>query len=311
MMTRNKQPILVTGAHRTGTTWVGKMLAASGEAAYISEPLNVLHRPGVMRAPVPYWYQYIHEANAQEYQNAFLDTLHFRYHPWLEIKSLRSGKDFLRMIRDWKIFSTGKKCHQRPLLKDPFAIFSVPWFKESLGCQVVITVRHPAAFAASLKRLDWSFDFNDLLNQRQLMDDYLEMYRPQMEEFLDKPPDIIGQASLLWRMVYQVVEQQRSQIPGLILAKHEELSMDPIGGFLKLYDQLDLHFTQQVRDAILDTSSSDNPKESSTKKVHTIQIDSRANIYSWKRHLKRDEIDRIRAITSDIANLYYPDESWE
>ncbi|MCL4528960.1 MAG: sulfotransferase [Chloroflexi bacterium] len=25
----NSRPILVTGAHRTGTTWVGKMLAAN------------------------------------------------------------------------------------------------------------------------------------------------------------------------------------------------------------------------------------------------------------------------------------------
>ena len=27
-------PILVTGAHRTGTTWVGKMLAASPQVAF-------------------------------------------------------------------------------------------------------------------------------------------------------------------------------------------------------------------------------------------------------------------------------------
>ena len=39
-------PILVTGAHRSGTTWVGKMLAADADTGYISEPLNVLHRPG-------------------------------------------------------------------------------------------------------------------------------------------------------------------------------------------------------------------------------------------------------------------------
>ena len=51
-----QRPILVTGAHRSGTTWVGKMLAASREVAYISEPLNKWHRPGVMAIPVEYWY---------------------------------------------------------------------------------------------------------------------------------------------------------------------------------------------------------------------------------------------------------------
>ena len=45
-MTTKLPPILVTGAHRTGTTWVGKMLSANSQTAYMSEPLNVLHRPG-------------------------------------------------------------------------------------------------------------------------------------------------------------------------------------------------------------------------------------------------------------------------
>ena len=59
----SNQPILVTGAHRSGTTWVGKVLCASGEAAYISEPLNLWHRPGIMGAPVAGWYTYITDEN--------------------------------------------------------------------------------------------------------------------------------------------------------------------------------------------------------------------------------------------------------
>ncbi|MBK8419704.1 sulfotransferase [Candidatus Villigracilis saccharophilus] len=56
-------PILVSGAHRSGTTWVGRMLAANPQTAYISEPLNVLHRRGVYRAEVDRWYTYITEEN--------------------------------------------------------------------------------------------------------------------------------------------------------------------------------------------------------------------------------------------------------
>ena len=54
-----KKPILVTGAHRSGTTWVGKMIVASQDVAYISEPLNVWHRRGVLKTPTQYWYTYI------------------------------------------------------------------------------------------------------------------------------------------------------------------------------------------------------------------------------------------------------------
>ncbi len=34
------RPILVTGGNRTGTTWTGKMLAASAAIGYIPEAFN-------------------------------------------------------------------------------------------------------------------------------------------------------------------------------------------------------------------------------------------------------------------------------
>lgn len=310
-MPKNKKPILVTGAHRTGTTWVGKMLTASDETAYISEPLNVLHRPGVMRAPVSFWYPYIHDHNHEEFETAFRETLQLRYHPWLEIKSLRSTHDLLRMLRDWRIFYTGRKHHQRPLIKDPFAVFSIPWFNQTLGCQVVVTVRHPAAFASSLKRLNWPFDFNHLLSQPELMHAWLEPYRSQLEILVKQPENIIDQASLLWCMIYQVVQVYQKQIPGLCVVRHEDLSTDPIGEFMKLYDQLGLHFTQESRETILSATSSENPKELSSKKAHAVQLDSKANIDNWKHRLEKGEIERIRKLTFTIARVYYPEKSWE
>ncbi len=309
-MPKNKKPILVTGAHRTGTTWVGKMLAASDEAAYISEPLNVLHRPGVMRTPVSHWYPYIQSHNQDMFEPAFREMLQLHYHPWLEIKSLRSTRDLLRMLRDWRIFYAGRKHHQRPLLKDPFAVFSIPWFYQALGCQVVITVRHPAAFASSLKRLNWPFDFNHLLSQPELMRDWLEPYRSQMQTLVEKPEDIISQASLLWCMIYQVVQSYREQIPDLLVVRHEDLSADPIGEFMKMYDRLGLHFTQDSRETILGATSSENPKELSNKKVHAVQLDSKANIDNWKKRLQKDEIDHIHEATAEVARFFYPDETW-
>src|SRR5215216_127155 len=186
-------PILVTGTHRSGTTWVGKMLAADATTAYISEPLNVLHRPGVFRPKIKYWYQYICEDNENEYLPAFQELLEFDYHLGAEIWSLRSRRDVLRMGRDFAIFYNGLMRGQRPLLKDPFAVFSTEWFAKCLHCKVVVAVRHPAAFASSLKRLNWSFDFQDLLDQPLLMRDHLEPYRAQMETA--KTNDIIAQAA--------------------------------------------------------------------------------------------------------------------
>jgi hypothetical protein len=301
-------PILVTGTHRSGTTWVGKMLAADACTAYISEPLNVLHRPGVLRMKVKYWYQYICEDNEREYLPAFQELLEFDYHLWDEIRSLRSRRDVLRMGRDFYIFYNGLMRGQRVLLKDPFAVFSTPWFARRLGCRVVITVRHPAAFASSLKRLNWPFDFQDLLNQPLLMRDHLEPYREAMQSV--KAEDVIGQAALLWKLIYSSVHTIRSLHPDFLVARHEDLSRDPISGYRALYEALDLEFTSRVEKTILNSSSSENPRELSRKKVHAVKLDSRANVDNWKKRLTAEEIERVRKMTEDISRLYYSDAEW-
>ena len=257
MMPGMLKPLLVTGAHRSGTTWVGRMLAASPGMAYISEPLNVLHRPGVLRASVKHWYTYICVENEADFLPGFEELIEFDYHVWDEIRSLRSGRDFLRMLRDFGVFYRGSLQGRRPLFKDPFAVFSLPWFTERLGCQIVVTVRHPAAFASSLKRLNWSFDFDDLLQQRLLMRDYLEPYRAQMGSV--EPGDIVGQAALLWTLIYRAVHSVRERNPRIEIVTHERLSAKPEEEFRRLYGDLELSFSAAARDRIFRSSSDRNP----------------------------------------------------
>jgi len=309
----NNRPILVTGAHRTGTTWVGKMLALSNQTAYISEPLNVLHRPGVLITPTRYWYTYITTDNEAEYLPGLQQTLGFRYHALAELLSLRSLKDAGRMGRDWSIFLRGRLLTSRPLLKDPFAVFSTPWFRDRLGCQVVITIRHPAAFVSSLKRLNWPFNLNDLLDQPLLMRDWLDRLdlREEMEQIAKDPNDVVGQNSLLWKMVYQAVAEMRADSENLPIVRHEDLSLRPVEGFRALYDNLGLDFTPEIEEKILASSSSENPKELSRRSVHSVRLDSQANLNNWKNRLTSAEISRIRQITEETAALYYPNLSMD
>jgi len=302
-------PILVTGAHRSGTTWVGKMLAADADTAYISEPLNVLHRPGVFRAKVKHWYQYVCAENENEYLPAFQHLLEYDYFLWDEIRSIRSRKDFLRMGRDFMIFYYALERGQRALLKDPFAVFSIPWFVNKLNCRVVVTVRHPAAFASSLQRLGWNFDFKDLLDQPLLMRDHLESYREEM--LATRADDVIGQASLLWKMIYHSVHTSLKLNPAWMVVRHEDFSRDPVNEYRNLYSTLGLDFSKRVEKVILNASSSENPAELSLKKTHSVKLDSAANVKNWKKRLSPEDLQRIRDITGEVATVYYSNEEWE
>lgn len=301
-------PILVTGAHRTGTTWVGKILASGDTTAYLSEPLNVLHRPGVLSLRIPRWYAYICSDNEGEYLPAFKQLLTYDYHLLAEWQSLRSVHDGLRMMRDVGTFLRGRVFHLRPIIKDPFAVFSLPWFAERLHSTTVVTIRHPGAFASSLKRLNWTFDFRDLLDQPLLMRDYLESYRKRMQGAADS--SVIEQAGLLWAMIYGCIHLVRIKYPSIRLVRHEDFSVDPVPRFRQLYEDLGLEFTPAVERRVVNSSSSKNPSELTPGKVHSVMLDSRASLETWRLRLSSSELDQVRKLTADVAAIYYPESTW-
>jgi len=304
-------PILITGVHRSGTTWVGKMIAASRDVIYLSEPLNLWHRPGVMRKPVEHWYQYICDENEDAFLPALSETVEYRYHFSTEILSIRSARDLGRMLRDMWRFFQGNLTEARPLLKDPFAIFSSPWFSKRLRCKIVIVVRHPVAFVSSLKRLRWTFDFRNILDQPLLMRDHLLPFQQDMEQMLDSEDDIIGQGILLWRMVYSVVDRYKETHPEFVVVRHEDISLQPLEGYQEMYEELGVSFSPWVRRSILKSTQSTNPSEQPKQKEFSTQLDSRANLFNWMHRLSQEEIALIRESTADIAQKFYTDEEWD
>jgi hypothetical protein len=299
---RGRRPILVTGMPRSGTTWVGRMLTASGEVGYINEPLNRTASPGTVRIPVDHWYPYITAENEERLLPRLEETLRFKYHLVQELKQCRNRTDLHHTLKTWAGFVRSRR--RRPLVKEPHAVFSVDWFMRRLGSDVVVTVRQPLAVVSSWKRLDWSFDFSHLLEQPALMRDWLAPVEPEMLRALSPSMDLIDRVALLWRVIYSVVADER--FPRVHVVRQEDLSRDPVREFAKLYDALGLRFTKAAAEAVAASSSSENPKETRVDKPHETRLDSKANLESWRQRLTGDEISRVVRLTDDTARLYYP-----
>ena len=63
-------PVLLTGAHRSGTTWVGSTLAADEQILYLPEPFNLDHLyPGLRGARFPCWFMRIDADNEEAYRD--------------------------------------------------------------------------------------------------------------------------------------------------------------------------------------------------------------------------------------------------
>ena len=160
--------ILVTGSFRSGSTWLGRMIASHPRLAYLSEPLNVRQPP----SPVRHFLPYVTPDNEAAFREYLHGLLTFR-DPALYQVTEPTWKRWPRRLGRRLRCRWHRLCRSRPLVKDPTAFFAADWLAATFGMRVIILIRHPAAFASSLKRLHWHFDFNDFLAQPELMRDVL------------------------------------------------------------------------------------------------------------------------------------------
>src|SRR4051794_11323656 len=71
--------VLVTGSHRSGTTWVGRMIAAAPGTCYLHEPFKPRWDPPYVWTRFDTWFLYLNETNAAPFERAVADTLGLRY----------------------------------------------------------------------------------------------------------------------------------------------------------------------------------------------------------------------------------------
>ena len=141
------------------------------------------------------------------------------------------------------------------------------------------------------------------------MRDHLDAYHDEMLSV--EQDDIIGQASLLWKVIYASVHNIQQSNSDFIVVRHEDLSLDPVNGYRELYSLLDLDFSTRVQKFVEESSSSENPRELSRRKIHSVKMDSASQVKNWKKRLSEETVKRIRGITEETSKLYYSNEDWE
>ncbi len=302
-------PILVTGAHRSGSTWVGRMLAASPRLHYVDEPFHPRHHPGVLGAATPRWFTYVTAENEETYLPAMRRTLALRFDHGRELAAVlldrRNPRTALRLARG---FRQARVAGSHALLKDPVAVFSTPWLVERFGVRPVLVVRHPAAFASSIVTRGWGHPFGHFLDQPLLMRDHLAPYADEIGRAAADPPDLLAQAALLWRLVYATVDRFRREHPEWIVVRHHELAADPFRAFGSLYERLDLPYGARERAVVADHVGS--PQRQTVPAAPDDLVRSPAETrHGWRDRLDEEQSERLRESLGDLWPRFY--DSWE
>jgi hypothetical protein len=289
------------------------MISMSKTVGYIHEPFNPWHtkqRQGICHVEIPHWFLYINEENGPTYHDAIEDMLAFRYHLLGGIKGIRSWEDAKQVRWQYKSFRRFRKDSLRPLIKDPFALLSVEWLADMFDFDMIIMIRHPAAVVSSIKRLGWGSPFRHLLRQPLLMRDYLSPFEAELKAYAGEKQDIVDQTILIWRILYSVVSEYKKKRPNWIFLRHEDIASAPLAEFEKLFAQLGLNFTPQVRSAIQKHSAESNPVETPAGNAYDMKRDSRSLVTAWKNRLTPEEVQRVKEGTWAVAKEFYTEEDW-
>jgi hypothetical protein len=306
------RPILVTGSIRSGTTWVGQVLGTAPEAAVIHEPFNIDHPIGIFAHRWSHQYTYVTDGmdDAEEIERAMQNTLTFRYRPIAHLRNPENTRRALGLFRDLPQFWYRRHISKpRPIVKDPVALFSAEWLAAHFDMDVVVMVRHPAAFAWSYQRIAEPNRFADLLDQEALIGGDLAPFVGDIERGA-RSEDPIEQAAILWRIVYATVAGFQNRHPDWSVIRHEGLSADPHRGFSDLSGRLGLSFTQKTRQFIDLTTSELNPVEAPRNRLHHLRRNSRRNVEIWQERLSPPDIRRVRQLTADISDRFYATSTW-
>lgn len=298
-----KNPILVTGSHRSGTTWVGKMLALSWYTFYFEEPFNPFYAR-ISQDLIPHEFYYVRRGSEAQLLEAALRQLLANYK-----SSAHSGFRY-RFNRQIPVFRQTRRFFgwPRPLMKDPVAVFSTEWLAQTFNMDVICLIRHPAAFVTSLIKAKWPADFAPLLMQTELMEDFLYPFRSQMEQ----PPDLfVERAALMWTVIYYVLSIYIDRHEDWLIMRLEDLANDPVPGFAHIFNYLELPYSRRIQHCIKEHSDPNNRVEAPEGNTWEIRRNSRAAQKVWCQKLKPEEIDAIRCMAEPVSSRFYSDVDWK
>jgi hypothetical protein len=283
------------------------MLALAPGVAYIHEPFNPRTAAGLSPARFDRYFTVVTRENEARYRPGLEQTLRFHYGLGAQLRSLRGASDLARTGRDFARVGRARLSGARPLVKDPIALLSAEWLAETFGMDVVVLIRHPAAFAASLKRLGWKHSFATFIQDGRVPE-VLRPYEAEIREQAEQPGEILAQAALLWRVLYNAVDGYRERHPGWSFLRHEDVSAEPVATYEGLYAELGLDFTPSARQSIARASAPDNPAQLPTP--HAVQLASAASLGRWREDLTADEVATLRERTRDVWPRFYSAEDW-
>jgi len=301
----------ITGAHRSGTTWLGRVIGQAPRTFYSHEALANATRPGYFAVETPVSYPIIPLLGEERYAEAYTRLSEMQFNLSAGVKlALKRPKPFqsaLRLPYYWLSLAAQRRRSEKIVAKDPFMMLSTGWLRANFGGRVAISVRHPASTISSWRKLGWPIPIEAMFKQPGFGENIYGDYADQLRE-LD-PQDYTYAGSLFWRFLYETALEQSEGDENIRFIRYEDLCADPIPQFRELFEFFELEFTQDIQQYIKATST--GPAEFDyASNIHSVRRDSAEMASVFSSRMTPEELDQIAQNCAPIAQQFYPEQHW-
>lgn len=290
-----RTPILVTGVPRSGTTWLARLLAAApGTALAGREPMNPHRGQYALGRSLSGWTR-LDEPTPR--QRRSLRLAYAGVNPWVYS---RYGR------RQWAAVLPST----RVVVKDPFAMLSVPAIEQTVAATTVLVYRHPGAVLASYRRMGWEPDLAELA---PVLDSFAADAGAEDTPRLPAP-GTVGPAEAMshfWNALYGMALFDLARTSNVVVVSHGELAAGGGDAAKKLFAALALPWTDGVEKELLPPAKRRPAAvEDGGHNLHNFDRDPVEVASSWRASLDPEDLMTIEretaAVQAQLASVRLP-----
>ena len=270
--------VFLAGTGRSGTTWVEEIINAKNEYRVMFEPF---HSKKIDLCRGYNYRQYLRFENSDPY---FLKSA----------KAILSGK----VRHKWIDQCNKRSIFSKRLIKDIRANLMLRWFYAHFPqMPIVLLLRHPCAVALSKVKLKWGDPLEEILEQEELMNDYLNPFKKDIESVKTK----FERHIFVW-CIENYIPLKQFQAGEIYLVFYENLCRDSAVEVRRLFEFLGKKYDEDIL-ANLNVPSALSRKDSAIKQKRDV-------VNAWRSDVSNDEIQKSIEILSLFGlNKIYGQES--
>ena len=273
-----RKSILVAGTARSGTTWLGDLIASQIPSRVLFEPFHLDLVSDYIRL---HYFQYMRPGTENREFYAFAQkvfTGEIRNH-WID----RQNERIISKFR---------------LVKEIRANLALKWLHDNFSAvPIIFIMRHPCAVVLSRMELGWAtdHDIEAFLSQPQFVEDYLGPYL----DLIRSARNSEEKHAMIWSLSNLVPLKQFG--PGeLKIVYYEDLCVQPEIEFPAIFESIGYGYDPSMMELL------DRPSQ--TAKVTSAVVTGMNKVSRWKSVLSQVQIERILKVVQAFGlDRFYND----